>query len=308
VNLRSRSDAPPAEILRWVERTVGRGWRVVDTRRLTGGIATATHELVLEHASGRRQRVVLRRGHAAWHDEIEDWAAKEAAALNHVRAMAPHLPAPEVLGHRRSALLMRKLPGRIDLAPKDPKSWVQQQADALAAIHAIPPRPDQPREGATRPYQQLEPPPWPTKHRHLWERAIEVIAAGHPQRPSRQLRTFVHGDFQHFNLLWSRGRLTGIVDWGPGPMTHPDRDTGHCRLNLVILYGTEVADDFAERYERAAGRTIDPWFDLFETVVFLPSWGDTILRQVRNRIPVDVDAIHRRVDAHLPGLLERALA
>lgn len=73
----------------------------------------------------------------------------------------------------------------------------------------------------------------------------------------------------------------------------------------MILYGTEVADDFLARYTALTGRTVDPWHDLFETVIFLPSWAPTILRQVRGRVPVDADAIHRRVDAHLPTLLAR---
>ena len=67
-----------------------------------------------------------------------------------------------------------------------------------------------------------------------------------------------------------------------------------------------MADDFLTRY----GAPVDPWWDLWETVIFLPSWGGTITRQVGSRLgaPVDVDAIHRRVDEHLRRVLQSAIA
>lgn len=74
----------------------------------------------------------------------------------------------------------------------------------------------------------------------------------------------------------------------------------------MILFGTDVAGDFLRRYEAlTGGRTVDPWWDLHETLIFLPTWASTILRQVRGRRPVDVDEIHRHVDAHLPAVLRR---
>jgi Ser/Thr protein kinase RdoA (MazF antagonist) len=146
------------------------------------------------------------------------------------------------------------------------------------------------------------PPAWSVRPER-WGEAIDLVRAEPPRLATTAL---THGDFQHFNLLWSRGRLTGIVDWNAPAPRPPDNDLGHCRLNLVILYGTEAADDFLRRYEaETGGRTVDPWWDLRETVVFLPSWAPTILRQVGRRLAVDADAIHRRVDAHLPTLLRR---
>lgn len=304
MSLRASPDPLDDVARRWVERSAGRGWRVVGARRLTGGISTATHEVTLERGDGRRQRLVLRRPKRRWLEHDAGATALEAGTLAHVASSG--LPVPEVVAVEpdlpRPALLMRKLPGRIDLDPADPDRWVAQQAEALAAIHALPPVPGRDGEGDDNSWklEPRTPPPW-SAHPHLWERAIAAVAAG--ERDAT--RSFVHGDFQHFNLLWTRGRLTGIVDWGAGTWNHPDTDTGHCRLNLVILYGSAVAEDFLRRYEVASGRTVDPWWDLVETVEFLPSWADTIRQQVRGRIPLDVDAMHRRVDAHLPVLLDR---
>src|SRR5438046_2940923 len=59
---------------------------------------------------------------------------------------------------------------------------------------------------------------------------------------------FVHRDYQHFNLLWSDERLTGVLDWveaGTGPR---ELDVGHCRLNLTILFSADVAERFLAIY------------------------------------------------------------
>lgn len=291
--MRATPDPPPAEVLRWVEQVVGDGARVVRTRRLTGGVETATHLLTVQRgADGAPLQLVLRRPRPWAVESSPARTGRLAAALRHVAEHAPDLPAPEVVAFEPGALLMRRLPGRIDLAPTDPSAWLQQLADTLRTIHDIPPAPgarqfpDPPELGERRP------PPW-SAHPHLWERALEVAAAG----PTSRDVGFVHGDYQHFNLLWSRGRLTGIVDWSAHAARPQSSDIGHCRLNLAILYGADVADDFLRRY----GRPVDPWWDLWETVIFLPSWGATITQQVGTRLgaPVDVDAIHRRVDEHL---------
>ena len=303
--MRLPPDPPPADALRWVEQVAGPGYRVVGARRLSGGVETATHLLTVRRPGddGEGLQLVLRRPRA-WAVEANPNATTDLAGLlAHVATHAPGLPAPELVAHRSDAVLMRRLRGRIDLAPRDPSSWLQQQADALRAIHGIPPMPG--AKHSTWPYDLRDrtPPDW-SAHPHLWQQALDLIAAGHPGANTET--GFVHGDFQHFNLLWSRGRLTGIVDWSSFKARPPSRDLGHCRLNLAILYGADVADDFLRRY----GGPIDRWWDLWETAIFLPSWGDTITQQVGTRLgaPVDVDAIHRRVDEHLRRIVQSTIA
>jgi aminoglycoside phosphotransferase (APT) family kinase protein len=309
---RAPADAPDDGTRAWVARELG-GDDVVRWRRLTGGVATATHELTLR--SGRR--VVLRRHHRAW-IEREPWlVAGEAATLAHVERCG--LPAPALLAadpdgtatRSRPAILMARVPGRIELSPPSMDRWLDQMASTLAAIHDAPPvpLPDGLPHGDEPPWFQshTEPPAW-SRHPRLWEEALAVAAARAPDPAATAARPphLVHGDYQHFNLLWSRGRLRAVVDWG-APHGRPlDSDLGHCRLNLVILHGSEVAEDFLRRYtDVTGGRTVDPWWDLHETLIFLPTWAPTILRQVGRRRAVDTDGIHRRVDDHLPTVLRR---
>jgi len=63
----------------------------------------------------------------------------------------------------------------------------------------------------------------------VWEAAFGMLRQQAPE-PATCL---IHHDFQHFNLLWRRGRLTGVVDWATSCTGPADFDTGHCRLNLA---------------------------------------------------------------------------
>lgn len=303
-------DAPDAATLAWVARSVG-GDEVVRLRRLTGGIATATHLLTLR--SGRR--VVLRRHAERWVKEDPEVVAGEVEVLGHLARLdlpAPRLLAADATGAEtggRPAMVLARLAGRIELAPPDPPAWLRQMAEALARVHAAPAPPSVRSTSPSVPPPWMErpgPPSWSTRPA-LWERALTIVwdEPAPPPPPGRDRPVLVHGDYQHYNLLWSRGRLTGIVDWSPPHGRPLDSDLGHCRLNLVLLYGTDAADRFLRAYEAVTGLTVDPWWDLLETVSFLPTWADTIRRQVGSRIPFDADAMHRRVDAHLPTLLAR---
>ncbi len=204
------------------------GVRVVGIRRMTGGIVAAVHRLTVEHVpSGRRELVVLRQ--YEHHGDVE----REAVILGQVAGaglLAPRLLAASATGAGAGghpALLMTRLPGRADLSPGDPGRWLGQMADMAARIHqaaiTLPAR-DRQDHGPWRPAvpaSAARPGSWRALGRALAE----------PAPPYQQ--QFTHGDFQHFNLLWSRGRLTGVVDWGSAESGPPDIDVGHCRLNLA---------------------------------------------------------------------------
>ncbi|MEX2394826.1 MAG: phosphotransferase, partial [Actinomycetota bacterium] len=156
-----------------------------------------------------------------------------------------------------------------------------------------------------RPYElwldpaEIDPGSWATRP-DLWRMGAEILAAGPPDTE----REFIHGDFQHFNMLWERERLVGILDW-TNPMLGPrDVDIGHCRLNLAVMFSAEVAERFRERYEAEAGRNVDQWWDLQEICAYGPDWPRFIPVQVANRAPLDVAGMTSRVE----DLLEIALS
>ena len=295
---------PPAEALAWVERTLGSGARVVGWRRLTGGIATAVHRLAVEH-NGRRESLVLRR----WvpdrdHAEYAVGAvASEAAILTALERS--DLPAPRLIGsttdaaHAGPAVLMTRLPGRVHLMPRDRDHWLQQMVHMLVRIHAA--------DIAAGPFvpwldrSRLAPVPDASRP-DIWRAAIALASEERP-RPATCL---VHRDYQHFNLLWSRERLTGVVDWVQASVGPPDIDVGHCRLNLTLLFSADVAERFRQMYEAEAGRKVDPWWDLQSLLVYGPDFKRILPLHVDGLASVDVDGMTLRMEDILDRTLRRA--
>ena len=54
------------------------------------------------------------------------------------------------------------------------------------------------------------------------------------------------------------------MDWVNACRGPAGVDIGHCRLNLVCLFGTEAADQFLKYYQEYAGSAFkyDPYWDL----------------------------------------------
>jgi hypothetical protein len=192
------------------------------------------------------------------------------------------------------ALLMTRLPGRVWLAPSDPRLG---KADGHGPGHHPQPaaawRSRSPRipngSSACR-----GTPVAPSSGR----RAKDLLSGPIPVED-----TFIHGDYQHFNLLWTRRRLSGIIDWTWAGRGHPDRDVGHCRLNLAVLFSADWAQEFSAAYQAEAGRTTDAWWDVFEICLYGDAWTGFIPARVGGRLDVDTAGMTDRVEALLAAAL-----
>jgi hypothetical protein len=191
---------------------------------------------------------------------------------------------------------MTRVPGHVLLMPRDRERWLQQAAHMVPRIHAV--------DVAAKPYEswidpgRLSPPPDASRP-DVWHEAIALVAQA--QRAPRTC--FIHRDYQHFNLLWAREQLTGVVDWVQASVGPPDVDIGHCRLNLTLLFSVDVAERFRERYEAEAGRKVDPWWDVHSLLSYSPDWKSFLPLQIDGRAPLDVDGMTGRVE----DILERTL-
>jgi aminoglycoside phosphotransferase (APT) family kinase protein len=143
-------------------------------------------------------------------------------------------------------------------------------------------------------------PEW-TKRPEIWRDAIALVAQ---EAPSGD-QCFIHHDYQQFNTLWKRGRISGVVDWIFGSSGSPSMDAGHSRLNLAVLYSSDYATRFLELYESASGRKVDPWWDVHELLVYLPGWGESLQHQAGRRLTVDFAGMHDRVESTLAAALRR---
>ncbi len=298
MDFRRRRPSPAAR--RWVEDQLGPGTRVTAWRRLTGGSSSAVHQLTVERR-GHHRSVVLRRYEDADHRR---WVDREAAALRRLRGT--RLPAPEVLGADPAgdasgghpALLMSRVPGRVDLAPRDVEGWLRQLARAAAAVHDL-----DPSGPVFEPWFDPvdRPVPESATDPGLWQSVYRILRDPPPECQP----VFLHRDFQHFNVLWSRGCLRGVVDWVFASTGPPEIDAGHCRLNLAVLFSAERAERFRLAYEAEAGRQLDPWWDLHANASYDDRWLESIPEQVAGRIPVESARMTERVEDLLRASLRR---
>jgi aminoglycoside phosphotransferase (APT) family kinase protein len=273
----------------------------VGLKRLTGGLTSIVHRLTVER-NGRRAEYVLR-----WwvrDSEWEQWIARavplETAVLTKLERS--DIPAPRVVGSITDAsrggpaVLMTRLPGNVHLMPRDRECWLRQMAQMLARIHAL--------ALDAKPFEswldrsQLSPPP-DASRADVWREAIALVAED--RVPTRTC--FLHRDYQHFNMLWSRERLSGVVDWSEACIGPPEVDVGHCRLNLTVLFSASVADRFRAIYEAESGRRVDAWWDVHALLSYGPSWKQFLPIQIDGRAPLDVGGMTGRMEE----VLERAL-
>ena len=296
---------PSPETLAWVARCVSPTARVVGWRRLSGGSPQASVHRVTVATSGARRHLVLRR----WMPGGDDWTAWARSAVSAEASVldalaATDVPTPRLIAASDGvdtagvpAVLMIRAPGRLQLQPAQPGDWVHQMAAMLAKIHAAGIAAPE-WESWTDPHA-LAVPTW-TRRPAVWDAAIKAAceAAGGP-------RCFIHRDYHHFNILWRRSMLTAVVDWVHASTGPPDIDVGHCRLNLAVLFSAELAEQFRRAYEREAGRTVDPRWDITSLLSFSDAWHSGIPRQVAGRTAVDQVGMNGRVEDLLAAAVAR---
>jgi aminoglycoside phosphotransferase (APT) family kinase protein len=268
--LRSR---PPRQALAWAGARLG--GPVVSARALRGGMSSAVHLVTVQHAGERRDQAVLRRYVRPGEDPA--LAAREARALG--LAEQADVPTPALLavdpdGTQAGvpALLMSRLPGRIDWWPSELDRWLRRLAGLLPRIHAtLLPAADasgtMPRFAPYRP-DSYRPPAW-ARYPRIWEQAVEISHGPAPTAPA----VLLHRDFHPGNVLWRRGQVSGVVDWQAACAGPAAADVAHCRVNLLTL-GPGVAERFTGLWEQAAGAAYHPWGDVVTIVGFLDDLRD----------------------------------
>ncbi len=144
--------------------------------------------------------------------------------------------------------LISWLDGRPDITPTDPKGWACELGRALAAVHTVPAErlADLPtvfdRGGSS---QEILGGPLAAEVRSRWSQIVsspEVLC---------------HCDYWSGNVVWEDGRLAGIVDWSDGSRGPRGFDLGWCRLDLVLLFDEQIADEFLAAYEAGTGQPVD---------------------------------------------------
>lgn len=117
----------------------------------------------------------------------------------------------------------------------------------------------------------------------VWEAAIAAAADATPER-----HAVIHRDLHRWNMLWSEGRLSGIVDWlsvSNGPV---GEDIGRVWVNEVLEGDPDEGSAFRAAYRRRAAREWDARWELQAVLDMLPAfdgeaavheWGTPLQRR-----------------------------
>lgn len=298
---------PSVSTLAWVAASTGKGSRIVDHRRLTGGANSAVHRLTVER-NGTRTFVVLRQyppGSVTLRTALE----KEIANLQVVAGS--QLPVPSILAtdvaglatEGAPSLLMTRLPGHVHLNPAEHRPWIEKIAEFAAHLHSI----DLPAP-TFRPWKcsWLAPlgrfhVPDGAQKPAVWQAAFDAMESPPPEDDA----VFLHCEYLPVNLLWSRGRITGLTDWNSVHRGSRAIDVGQCRRYLTSLYSPEWAEELRSVYESITGAALHPWWDLYALLHHDNNAAKSIRRQVAGRRPVDSSGMTARVEIAVGQALER---
>jgi aminoglycoside phosphotransferase (APT) family kinase protein len=185
-------------------------------------------------------------------------APMEWSCLGFAQRVALPVPEPmmadlESVWFGRPTVVMSRLPGRPDLTPEDPDASVGALAQALAELHETP---LDGAEGAV-----TRPPRFDTwrapagEHDALTAASVTAVTARLPVGTSERVLT--HGDFHPGNILWQRGRISGVTDWSEARLDTRWYDLAYCRAAVCVHLGPDIADRLADAYSAIVGGTSD---------------------------------------------------
>lgn len=258
-----RRARPPRGAVEWAGEVIGSPIRSV--RRLSGGMSTGMH--LLTGASG--ERVVMRRFlNQHWLAIDPDLAPREAAVL---RALEPTaVPAPAFVGvdpygERCEAptVLMGFVSGRRTVVD-DHARFAGELARAMATIHDVAPPavdglPDEREE-----LQRIVHEEAPNRHGGVPTPAFWARVGAGIGDVTWRPNVLIHNDFHPGNVLFSRNRLSAVVDWPLAAAGQPASDVAFCRLDVGLMLGLDVADLVLAAYEAETGAAVPDrgWWDL----------------------------------------------
>lgn len=255
-----------AGVRAWAESVLGTA--ITEVAELSGGITSTMLALTISSGEQAVLRLMTRE---PWRTHGAELTRRERVAL---QALAgTDVPAPQSIALDSEGTvagvalhLMSRLPGFPTTEVSD--GTVAAMAEVLARIHEVKP------PVRFRTFQSWAPevkwvvPSW-SEHPESWQRAFEILA----EEPPSYLPTFIHRDFSHRNLLWTAGRISGVVDWvetSTGPVW---LDAGHAASNLAMQFGPEPAKAFLAQYAALAPEPAQVYWLVMDAVGYLAPPG-----------------------------------
>lgn len=259
-------DLDVTSALAWAAQAAG---PVTGVHELEGGWTSTMLALTMVDGDDLVLRLMTREPWRTHGEGLTNRESQIQAMLASTSVPAPRSRALDARGRTCGypAHLMTRLPGRVDVDRVDAAS-LGRLADLLVTIHEAVPTLE------VRTYQSWA---WEAKFRvpswaadpELWEAAFTLLRTEPPEFEP----CFIHRDFQHRNVLWSAGRVSGVVDWVEASIGPAWLDVAHCCTNIALVHGNEAADQFATAYVERTRREPQLYFDVMDVVGFLPPPG-----------------------------------
>jgi aminoglycoside phosphotransferase (APT) family kinase protein len=229
-----------------------------------------------------------------WPDGRDGVVTRSAESVAHLRQTAEvlsalrsrGLPVPRhdlvvELGDGTVALVQERMPG-------EPPDWVDAGViDAMVAMNerfagVLKDRPDVPTpplhlrlSGAVFPrHEVLE--EHSERSRRLLRRILEV-GRGEPHEMSGD--DLVHPDYTLGNVLYSDGRVSGVVDWNWG-VGRGDRHLSLVRIYVDLSWSTLYEGGGQYRVQRSALRRMDEVLDSIDPDLLRTYWAHVTLNQL----------------------------
>lgn len=244
------------------------GSRIVESSSVPGGISGDTRFVRLETAAGEILDLVLKRPGARFGRVDPQRVACEFHLLAAAHAAGLPVARPVYLGD--DALAMERLAGASVFRPADPVAAAERIAELAAALHLgflglegrsrLGPALGSGLAEADADLEHFWPPVQDPDESLGETRIRSQLAAGWP--PPSNPTTLLHGDMWPGNILWSEGRITGLIDWEDASLGDPLEDIGITRLDIWWQYGEAAMRAFTARYF-----ALVPWPD-----TALPTW------------------------------------
>jgi aminoglycoside phosphotransferase (APT) family kinase protein len=218
-----------------------------DIHRLTGGMEAET--FVFRLGNDRYVVKICAKDGSEAKAEFDNLAVVSVAT---VPTPEPVLLDADGEWFRCPAVVMIALPGRPDMHPVDRRVWVDDAAEALASIHAVP------HSRATH----VLPPRW-----QRWQPSsqgmggdsdrVEALLAELYERAISRPTVLSHDDYNPGNLLYENGHLSGVVDWADITIEPREAAVALYRHFLAIHPGGDAPEAFLNAYQRAASTSLD---------------------------------------------------
>jgi aminoglycoside phosphotransferase (APT) family kinase protein len=259
---------------------------------LTGGVSARVTALEVADLDGRTSRWVARQHGERDRQSNPSIARDEFRLLQIARARGVAAPAPLFVDESRElfadpVVVLEFVEGETVFETPDIPGVVAPAAEQLARINSVPDGHDLaflPRVGrgfGARPE---------TLDESLSEGRIRDSLELIEGLSRHNAPALLHNDFWPGNLLWSDGRLAGVIDWEDAAVGDPLVDLGNARMEFLFWFGAEGMETLTERYRALTGvdMTDLPFWDLCAALRpcgRMSEWGldDDVEARIRER-------------------------